>query len=146
MERLGAQKTDRGKYGVILFDLDNLKKINDFRGHDKGDNLIIGAANCIQRAFGGIGKCYRIGGDEFVVIIRNFSQSNVDSCFKRFDLEREIFAKDGELEVEASYGYAFDSDGSRTDVYELFRSADDAMYEMKARKKAEVKQYADKNG
>lgn len=50
-------------------DLNGLKHINDHFGHSAGDELIIGAARCIERAFAGYGECYRIGGDEFCAIL-----------------------------------------------------------------------------
>lgn len=60
--------------GCIVFDINNLKLINDSRGHLKGDPLIIHAAKCIQDVFEKIGQCYRIGRDEFVVILENVSE------------------------------------------------------------------------
>lgn len=55
---------------IIMMDLNGLKETNDTRGHLAGDELIIGAAKCIQTAMGEYGKAYRIGGDEFVAVIK----------------------------------------------------------------------------
>ena len=53
----------------VMADVNGLKKVNDTFGHDAGDELIQGAAYCLNRSMGGHGKVYRIGGDEFAVIM-----------------------------------------------------------------------------
>lgn len=65
------KKIEEDQKPVLLcsFDVNGLKKTNDSKGHLAGDELIIGAANCIQEVFGKYGVCYRIGGDEFSAII-----------------------------------------------------------------------------
>ena len=54
---------------VYSIDINGLKKINDTLGHSAGDELICGAADCISAVFNKYGKCYRTGGDEFIVIV-----------------------------------------------------------------------------
>ena len=54
---------------VILADINGLKQINDTYGHSAGDELIIGSAECIRSCFQGIDQIFRIGGDEFAIII-----------------------------------------------------------------------------
>ena len=54
-----------------------MKKINDTLGHTFGDNYIINAARIISESFSNIAKCYRVGGDEFVVVMKNASRFNV---------------------------------------------------------------------
>ena len=56
---------------VIMLDIDKLKIVNDTWGHRGGDSLIRDAAECIWNAYGDIGDCYRVGGDEFIVILKN---------------------------------------------------------------------------
>lgn len=53
---------------VFSIDVNGLKLVNDTLGHEAGDELIRGAARCIEAALGEWGKCYRTGGDEFVVL------------------------------------------------------------------------------
>lgn len=53
----------------VAIDINGLKVVNDTLGHDAGDELITGAANCIREGLGPYGKCYRVGGDEFVALI-----------------------------------------------------------------------------
>lgn len=54
---------------LIMMDVNGLKKVNDTYGHMAGDELIIGAAKCIQTVMGEYGNVYRIGGDEFVALL-----------------------------------------------------------------------------
>lgn len=55
--------------GIIQFDVNNLKTVNDNQGHEKGDELICLASSGIFQSFGANGKCYRMGGDEFLIIL-----------------------------------------------------------------------------
>lgn len=55
--------------GIIQFDVNNLKSVNDNQGHEKGDELICLASSGIYQSFGTYGKCYRMGGDEFLIIL-----------------------------------------------------------------------------
>ena len=62
---------------IIGFDLNDLKKCNDTKGHMAGDMYIINAANMICEIYGEFGKVYRIGGDEFCVITKNISEEQL---------------------------------------------------------------------
>ena len=63
------------KMKIVAMDINELKSTNDTLGHEAGDELIAGAAECIRKAFEQYGKCYRNGGDEFSVIITGDSPS-----------------------------------------------------------------------
>ena len=62
---------DKTTYSIVCFDLNDLKKYNDTMGHDAGDTLLKKFANILQNACGTEISAYRVGGDEFVAIIRN---------------------------------------------------------------------------
>ena len=64
------KKLEKPKYAVVVFDANFLKKINDNYGHEAGNELIIRAASLISRTFSN-SSVFRIGGDEFIVFIRN---------------------------------------------------------------------------
>lgn len=57
------------EFCIIMADINGLKETNDTIGHDAGDELIIGASRCLSTAFEGIDTIYRIGGDEFCVVM-----------------------------------------------------------------------------
>ncbi|MCI8857947.1 MAG: GGDEF domain-containing protein [Lachnospiraceae bacterium] len=59
---------DFQSYGVVMFDLNNLKQMNDLYGHGMGDCYIITGSEIIQDVFGEFGEVYRIGGDEFCLL------------------------------------------------------------------------------
>ncbi len=61
----------------VSLDINGLKSTNDSRGHAAGDELIQGTAECLKSVFGGKGKIFRMGGDEFIVTIRS-SQEEMD--------------------------------------------------------------------
>ena len=52
-----------------MSDVNGLKEANDTLGHEAGDELIIGSAECLEKSFEGINTIYRLGGDEFTVIV-----------------------------------------------------------------------------
>ena len=88
---------------MLLFDVNYLKRTNDVYGHMAGDKLICTAGACIRECFEeeGVGKCYRIGGDEFAAVLRNCGENDVKDRIDRFALvlERE--------HISISVGYAF---------------------------------------
>ena len=74
----------REEWIYISMDLNNLKHTNDSLGHAAGDELICAAANCMRESFGKYGNVYRIGGDEFVVIITG-NTKEFQSIIESFD-------------------------------------------------------------
>ncbi len=117
-------------YSVVVFDINQLKAINDDFGHDTGDKLIIEISKDIREAFGN-NRIYRIGGDEFVAILDDPDPSEkiamVKGTIARKNQESPIF-HNPEVEVGLSVGSAtYDSSTDRT-YSEVFNRADNAMY------------------
>lgn len=69
----------------IVADVNNLKLCNDRYGHIEGDRAIKDAGECLSRAFEGMGKCYRIGGDEFCVLIEAGEQTKILASLGQFE-------------------------------------------------------------
>ena len=67
---INQEDSEANTWTMILMDVNGLKYANDTFGHQAGDALIIAAANAIKNAYGTNGHCFRIGGDEFVVVTR----------------------------------------------------------------------------
>ena len=67
---INQEDSEANTWTMILMDVNGLKYANDTFGHQAGDALIIAAANAIKGAYGTNGHCFRIGGDEFVVVTR----------------------------------------------------------------------------
>ena len=73
-------------FGALVLDLNYLKETNDMYGHDAGNKLIIGAARLISDTFKR-SPVFRIGGDEFLVILQNRDLKDCEELFGSFDLD-----------------------------------------------------------
>jgi diguanylate cyclase (GGDEF)-like protein/PAS domain S-box-containing protein len=117
-------------HALICLDMDNFKKINDSLGHQTGDVLIKQIAKRLQRIAGTDATCYRLGGDEFSILIdkstdvhriTHFAQTILDNMARPFLINKQEFV------LGASVGIAFyPEDGSTPQ--ELLKNADTAMY------------------
>lgn len=115
---------------VLDFDLNNLKKINDTYGHNMGDQYITYASQIIKQCFDSIGKCYRIGGDEFVVLIPNASKYDMDSLFLNLDKAVETHNADSHADwtMTIAYGYAIYDRELDTSLEDTYNRSDKKMY------------------
>ena len=113
---------------VVVADINGLKETNDRLGHNAGDELIIGAAECIRQSFEGTDMIYRIGGDEFCIIITDAGY-DVEGAVKR--LQELCAGWKGEYisSISISAGTAAAEESSGID--EVVRTADKRMYEFK---------------
>ena len=124
IERLEAYKQVQDQQiGAIYIDLNGLKKVNDEQGHRAGDELIVRAAGTIAGIFAE--DAYRVGGDEFVVILLDVSRE--DFARKTEQLRRQM----QENSVDASIGGGWQA--STENLENLLRRADENMYREKKR-------------
>lgn len=119
------------EWAYISLDLNGLKQANDSLGHSAGDELICAAANCMKFAFASYGKIYRIGGDEFVVLIHE-SVSNIDSILQVFDATISDWHGKYSNSISISYGVVKSSEQDFDSVYEISKLADERMYKSKS--------------
>jgi diguanylate cyclase (GGDEF)-like protein len=120
---------------IVVFDLNNLKKINDTVGHKAGDDLINISAKVLTESFKGVGNSYRIGGDEFCVICKNVTKEIVEnSLLKLEQISNEVNKKNSNSLIFA-YGYELYEKDKNLDIYDIFHKADQKMYEHKAKLK-----------
>ena len=126
-----AKKTG-GKGALLYLDLDDFKHINDGLGHQYGDVLLQEIAYSLQETDGIKNSCYRMGGDEFVIIVKPWYFDKiteiVDKISKRFNDIWHIM--DVDYYCTMSMGIAVFPDQGKT-VDELIKKADFAMYEAK---------------
>ncbi len=125
--------TDFVNTGIIAIDLNNLKYINDNYGHDKGDKYICWAADSIKRVFGGIGKAYRVGGDEFVVVVNKSYHKNLQKRLSRLKAIDSVHRKQNPMTGLAIGLAIFGEDD--VDFETVYKRADETMYEEKRRMK-----------
>lgn len=117
------------KYSVILFDSNGLKNINDTYGHETGDKFICTIASAIASAVGKKGSSYRVGGDEFVSIIRSDDSEMLERIIADVRKNLEACSEKLEFECTVSSGVAVHVSGE--DFAETFNRADMKMYEDK---------------
>lgn len=134
---------DEGKSGYIMFlDLDNFKHINDGLGHQHGDMLLKLISMGLQQIEGISDSCYRVGGDEFVILIHPEQKDNIDDIIDNImDMFSKPWLIDGtEYYSTMSMGIVcYPEDG--TDVNDLLKKADIAMYDAKKGGKSRIEYY-----
>ena len=121
-----------GMISYIMMDANNLKKINDSLGHNKGDELIITIAKCMRAAVGQNGQCYRIGGDEFVIILKNKTAEETEEIIRQVRAEIEFADEQSDIPISVAMGYAW-TDAAEKNLPELIHYADEKMYKDKKR-------------
>lgn len=126
----GARALD-GDLALLSADLNGLKTVNDTIGHQAGDELIRGAANCLLLAVGNKGKVYRTGGDEFMAILHTDDPKKVCRDIERRCGEWRGRHYKGRLSL--SVGYAAHADDEGLSLHELEKQADREMYLSKAK-------------
>lgn len=118
---------------VAMFDLNNLKKCNDEFGHHQGDIYIITCAKLISDCFSDIGNCYRIGGDEFCVLMRGVSleqcKNRVAALYEKVEAENKKKLID--INMKVACGYVLYDKRIDYDIQDTVRRADKIMYKEK---------------
>jgi diguanylate cyclase (GGDEF)-like protein len=126
------------KFGIVMIDMNYLKKINDEYGHEKGDIALITVSNIICNVFVH-SPVYRYGGDEFVVVLRHNDYDKIEELKTLFEKTIEEQEANESLQpwerVSASLGYALYDPELDHDVEDVFRRADKAMYDRKVEMK-----------
>lgn len=129
-------------FAISVFDCDNLKKINDQDGHDKGDIYIKTASQLICRIFQH-SPVFRVGGDEFAVILQNEDYQNREALAEKFEETRIKLcaaARNRWEEPHVAMGVAvYDPELDGT-VDDTVRRADKKMYENKRLRKEQARQ------
>lgn len=131
-----SKKAD-GKYMIIQFDINDLKKVNDVYGHAEGDRHISAAAEIIRDCIHDSGDCYRVGGDEFIAIIEGQDvEGTAQNAINLMESMTQQYndTKTPPVRLDIAYGMAdyIVADG---DIGKALRIADQRMYECKRIKK-----------
>lgn len=115
----------------VSMDVNGLKVANDTLGHAAGDELLCGAADCIQKCFGRYGHIYRTGGDEFQALIYADSKQ-LDEIKQQFEVETEKWSGNYVSELKISAGYVCMGDVENNSIAEIVKLADQRMYKAKS--------------
>ena len=131
------KKKDVVEFGICMFDCDNLKVINDKYGHEKGDVYLKNAAKAICEVFQH-SPVFRIGGDEFTLILLNEDFKNRTELINLFKVNCNTVneqAKNDWEQIHISIGCAISELSNMASVDDVMRKADQLMYENKRKRK-----------
>lgn len=127
-------REDYEKYGIAMFDLNNLKLFNDVHGHSAGDYYLIISSEIIRDIFGQKGETYRIGGDEFCAVLRDCSleefMKGAHEMQERLSQLKGPYTKE---EMSIAYGYEKFDKQLDNDLSNTMERADSSMYTIKER-------------
>jgi len=127
------EKNHVQEYGIVVFDLNNLKLVNDEFGHECGDAILQTASRRICNVFKH-SPVFRLGGDEFAVILRGVDYENRDALMKKFE-EVESSENAGLTpnwrKTWVAYGYAVFENEVDHSAADVFNRADSRMYVQK---------------
>ena len=121
------------EFGVIVLDVNCLKETNDRYGHDAGNKLIVTASRIISNTFKR-SPVFRIGGDEFLVILQNSDLKDCEELIAKFEAEcANVSVKTDEADVAVSVakGLAMYDPDRDSQFVDVFNRADNTMYENK---------------
>ncbi len=118
-----------GAVSVVVLDLDGFKRVNDTHGHERGDSVLRDVAYEIRKALRSFELVYRLGGEEFLLLLPGVELTEALEIAERMRQAVED-ARPGELSLTLSAGVASQSGGDIS-YGELFRAADAALLEAK---------------
>lgn len=129
---LNNKETVAEHTACIMFDLNNLKIINDTKGHSKGDQLILNFARLLRNVIPQKDFVGRYGGDEFMVVIYNTSKTEIEDILKQLSREKDRLNSSGNnLPIDYACGWAISDAYSECTIQMLLDKADYYMYENK---------------
>jgi diguanylate cyclase (GGDEF)-like protein len=144
-ETIASAERDKKTFAILYLDLDGFKTINDALGHAVGDQLIENTARRLERCIRKGDMVARVGGDEFVVLLRDITSFDVSKVAEKITqtLSETFAIGANSLCITTSIGVAkYPQDG--TDANALIHNADSAMYETKRNGKNGFRIYSSK--
>ena len=137
VDRLDGEVARAGRYsrtfGLVIADLDDFKQLNDRYGHPAGDEALVAFGNVLVESLRMPDDAFRIGGDEFAVLVSEATEEDTRRVVARVESLLEKLAAGGApwaAELSASFGCAACPEDA-TDAQTLFRLADEALYDAK---------------
>ena len=118
-----------------MFDIDDFKSINDRYGHPYGDHCLMIVSMCIKKAFFKLGLCFRVGGDEFCVLVLKPNRKAVEKACENFQEELDKVRREEERLPAVSVGWTL---AQNEPVADVIAQADQKMYEHKRRHKSDL--------
>lgn len=135
-ERLKRNGKLHKKFAMFYLELDRVKPVNDTYGHDMGDRLLKAVSRRLCKCIRKTDYAFRIGGDEFVIFLKDKTRQNVEEYITMIQRELHIADDQTDIPVSAAIGYAWTSEKEKN-LEKLLNEADEAMYENKKELKNE---------
>ena len=117
---------------IASIDVNGLKQVNDQLGHGAGDELILGATDCLRAAFAGYGEIYRTGGDEFMVLL-HCSKEQLEKMIVKLEKKVQSWSGTKVSQLAIAKGVVMRNQYPDQTISELEKLADQLMYDDKAR-------------
>ncbi|MHB0929483.1 MAG: GGDEF domain-containing protein, partial [Candidatus Nanopelagicales bacterium] len=121
-----------GAYGLLVIDVDQFKTVNDTHGHPAGDELLVGIVQALRDSVRTSDTVYRIGGDEFVIVL---PQAETDRALEIAERCRESvasrYATDFVVPVTVSIGVTASDRSRPLGIHDAIEAADSALYQAK---------------
>lgn len=139
LEQKKKEYENYSKYTIIFFDVNNLKKMNDIHGHDDGDKLLVNASKQLKfwRKYGDL---YRIGGDEFIVVIPNQKQTPLKLVIEQWASRQTPLNEGYGDDFVCSFSYGMFNKKPDMSFEDIMEKADEEMYKMKQELKVQRKE------
>lgn len=136
-EILNLSKIENLPLGIIMGDTNGLKLVNDTFGHDEGDRLLKLTTDVIKDVCQNIGEAFRIGGDEFVILIPKASSKICEDIIKKIVKKCDEY-EDDIFKLSISLGASVKRDDGK-DVFEVLKEAEDKVYRHKLLQEGSIK-------
>lgn len=125
------ERKDTFSTGVIMFDLNNLKQVNDELGHEAGDHYIEAFSGFLSNLQGERIYAYRVGGDEFAMILEETNTVEVHYILDRLKKLTDQYNAKNSVKISYARGYEISTREHYYLMEELIRRADEQMYKHK---------------
>ena len=130
-ELLRSEDILEDKVCLIMFDLNQLKMVNDTWGHEAGDEMISRFAEALRQTIPASAFLGRYGGDEFIAVIRECTPESIEDILNNLAKTVSVNNAHQDLKVHYAAGYAMSDDLPESTLSMLLEKADQAMYENK---------------
>lgn len=121
---------------AVMLDSNNLKTLNDTRGHTVGDAMLVETVRSVERHFRKLGALYRMGGDEFVLLLDCGSEERFEHACQCLHLFEKTVARETDGLVDVSIGAARFDPALDRDIMDMLRRAEKKMYQQKRDQRA----------
>ncbi|VTP13847.1 putative diguanylate cyclase YeaP [Phytobacter ursingii] len=144
---VSVRKKGKQTYGMVLFDLDNLKPVNDRFGHLAGDRLLKQFAGILRQCASQSDIIARLGGDEFVVLTECTDIRELLFFTSKMAMLTEVLnnENDSQCFLNYSWGFSINLSGETLSLSDMLIQSDEKMYENKRAKKAGVSIHTDRH-